>query len=114
MDHQGVMERTLTFFQFNWHRFELTSLFWSQLTQNRIHVVSEISSRQQIPAMAAGDVVHTAVFTCGIIETNPTRQVGHWLSPGPIRIILVPDNYTAVMSRLVKQLVVPEANRTSK
>lgn len=31
--------------------------------------------------------------------------------PGPIRIILVPNHYPAVMRRLVEDLIVPETHR---
>src|SRR5688500_19648600 len=37
--------------------------------------------------------------------------MGHGLSPGPIGIVLMPNNDAAVMSRLVEYLIVPKPDR---
>jgi hypothetical protein len=36
------------------------------------------------------------------------------LSSRPIRIVLMPGHYSAMMSRLAEELVVPEPNRSAK
>src|SRR4029453_5719817 len=40
--------------------------------------------------------------------------MGHRLRPGPIGIVLVPDHYSSMMRRFVKNLVMPEPNSAAQ
>ena len=64
--------------------------------------------------MAAGHVMQTAVRARRIIKANPTGQMRQRLRPRPVRIILMPSDYTAMSSGLAKQLVVPETHGTAQ
>ena len=105
------MKRRLTLSEFNGHRLELFFLLSCQNTLNRIHVIGQAGDRQQVPTMAAGNVMNAAVFARGIVEANPAGEMGHRLGAGPVRIILMPRHYAAMMGRLVENLIVPKAHR---
>src|SRR5690242_16606053 len=62
--------------------------------------------------MTSRHVMHTTVRRGRVVKTNPAREVSHRLCSGPIGIILVPCDDTAVMSRFVKDLVVPKTYGT--
>src|SRR4026208_1241967 len=58
--------------------------------------------------MTAGHVMHTAIVARRIIDADPAGEVGQRRGPGPVRIVLMPDNYAAMMGRFVEDLIVPE------
>jgi hypothetical protein len=58
--------------------------------------------------MTSRYVIQAPVLLSRIIEADPAREVCKRFCPGPIRIVLVPGNNTAVPRRLAKQLVMPE------
>lgn len=64
--------------------------------------------------MASGHVMQATVFTGGIVESNPTGEMSERRGSGPVGIILVPGNNTAMPRRLAKKLVMPEAHGTAK
>src|ERR1051325_300504 len=112
MYHQRMMKRGFTFPQLDRHRFEFSFLLRSECIPDHVHVVCKVLAWQEVPAMATRNVMNAAVFARGIVQTDPTRQMGHRLSSGPIRVVLMPDNHGSMPGRLVKDLVVPEPHCT--
>src|SRR5687768_11240377 len=111
MDHQRVMKRTLAFLQLDGFGLELALLRFTEYTLDRVHIVGKVFARQQGPAMAARHIMHTTIFTRGIIEADPAREMGHGLCPGPVGIVLMPDHHAPVMGGFAEKLVMPEADR---
>ena len=88
--------------------FEVFDLRGREHVAHGIHVAGEACFLEQTPAVAAGDVVKTAVFLIGIIEANPAGEVSHRLGPRPIRKILMPCHHAAVLGGLAEELIVEE------
>src|SRR2546425_482873 len=61
--------------------------------------------------MAARHVMYAAIVARGIIQSNPTGEMGHWLRPRPVGIVLMPGHNSAMMRWFVEDLIVPETHR---
>src|SRR4030095_8576326 len=61
--------------------------------------------------MTAWNVVQTAILPRRIVQSNPTGNVCDRFGSGPIRVILMPEDYSTVMSWFGEDLIVPETNR---
>src|SRR5206468_3726590 len=60
--------------------------------------------------MAARHVMYAAVLARRIVQSDPTRQVRHWLGARPVRVILMPRHDAPMMRGLAEQLVMPKAH----
>src|SRR2546426_10686066 len=100
-----MMERSLTFFQFDSHWFELSFLLIAEHSLNCLHLIGQARDRQKIPTMTAGDIVYAAVLARRIVQPDPAGKVGHRQRPRPIRIVLMPGHNAAMMRRLVENLI---------
>src|ERR1700730_4244398 len=58
--------------------------------------------------MTPCNVLQAPVLPVRIVKANPAGEMSQRLSSRPIRIVLVPGHYSAVMRRLAKELVMPE------
>lgn len=109
------MERGFAGFQFNGDRIlKLVPLVRRKDFFDRVHVSGQAGDRQQIPFVAAGDVLEASVAGCGIVEADPAGQMSHRLSPRPVGIILVPGDDSAVFGRFAEELVMPEPDGVSQ
>src|SRR5437660_1875510 len=93
---------------------ELASLLVVQNYADCIHVASKSRYGQIWPTMTPCNVLQAPVLTGRIVKANPAGKMSKRLSSRPIRIVLMPGHYSAMMSRLAEELVVPEANRAAK
>jgi len=114
MHSHRMMKATMPCRHLGGKRPECSSLIVTQTRQHRVHIIGEFSARQQRPAMAAGNVVHAAIFLRSVVQSYPTRKMRDRLCPRPIRMVLVPSDKAAIISRLCKYLIVPQPDRTAK
>src|ERR1035437_321945 len=115
MYQPGMMEGSLTLVQFHSDRMlELASLLVVQNCADCIHVAGESRYGQIWPMMTPCNVLQAPVLTGRIVKANPAGEMSERLSSRPIRIVLMPGHYSAMMSRLAEELVVPEPNRSAK
>src|SRR5207248_11772316 len=77
---------------------------------NRVHVVGKSGDGQQIPALAAGHVMQTAVLAGRFVEADPAGEMRDGLRARPVRVVLMPRDYSAMLRWLAEKLVVPEAH----
>src|SRR6202050_354321 len=54
------------------------------------------------------------VLSGRIVKANPAGEMSERLGSRPIRIVLMPGHYAAMMSRLAEELVLPEPDRFAK
>jgi hypothetical protein len=60
--------------------------------------------------MATGNVLQAPVFARRIVKSNPAGQMRQGLSSRPVRVVLMPRDYSAVVCGFAEELVVPKAN----
>src|SRR5437868_4258832 len=109
-----MMKRRLAFLQLNRRWLGLRSLLVGQHRMNRLHVARESGDWQIGPEVASGNVIQTTIVARGIVKPYPAGQVSQRLRSRPVRIILMPCDYAAVMRRFGKQLIMPEAHRAAE
>src|SRR5262249_19285202 len=68
VDEERVMERGLAFLELDRHRLEIPFLLRGQHGLDRVHVAREAGDGEELPVVAPGDVVKTAVFLRRVIE----------------------------------------------
>src|ERR1700753_2420037 len=105
MHSQRMVERALPALQLEWYRPERLLLFLIQHCHDLVHVARKPRNWQEGPLMASGDKVKAAIITRTVVERYPARQVRHRPRPRPVRVVLVPCHYTAVMRWLAEELV---------
>src|SRR5262245_2036247 len=79
-----------------------------------VHVSRQAGDRQQVPAMAAGDIMHAAVVARALVEADPAGEMGHRLGASPIGIVLMPSDDAAMPRGFAKELIVPESDRAAE
>src|SRR5215470_19599134 len=109
-----MMKRRLAGFQFDGDRPELLPLLLTQGRFDCAHVIGESGNRQKIPAVASRNVMNTTVLARRIVETNPAREMRHRLGASPVRIVLMPGDYSTVVRGFAEQLIVPKADRAAQ
>src|SRR5688572_25117167 len=107
-----MMECGFASLQLDGDRLELALLFVREYGLNGVHVASQAGDREQMPAMAARNVVQATVLACSLVQTDPAGQVGHRLRSRPVGIILMPRHDSTVPRRLAEKLVMPKTDRT--
>src|SRR5262245_38742166 len=90
---------------------ERRALLRRQHVLDRVHLSGESRDRQQVPAMASGNVLQAPVLLGRVVQRYPAREVRHRLRAGPVRVVLVPRDDAAVLRRLAEELIVPETDR---
>src|SRR4029453_12895052 len=93
VNHQRMMERAFPSPEFDgrW-LLELGPPRGSENFFEPPHFPSEAGEGQEIPLVAAVDVVHAAVVSRAFVEADPTGEMGHRFGPRPIRVVLVPGD----------------------
>src|ERR1700726_4756869 len=64
--------------------------------------------------MTPCNVLQAPVLMGRIVKANPAGEMSKRFSSRPIRIVLMPGHYSAMMSRLAEELVMPEPNCSAK
>src|ERR1700681_461519 len=64
--------------------------------------------------MTPCNVLQAPVLARRIVQANPAGEMSKRLSSCPVRIVLMPGHYSAMMSRFAEELVMPEPNRSSQ
>lgn len=95
-------------------RPERSSLIVIQTRQHGVHVIGKFAARQQRPAMAAGNVIDAAILFGSVVQSYPTSKMCYRLGPRPIRLVLMPSDKAAIISRLCKYLIVPQSDRPAE
>lgn len=110
-----MVKRTFAGFELdcNW-MVELFKLLIGKDLPNGLHVASETRDREQIPFVAARNVLQTAIVLRAVIESDPASEVRHRLGFSPVRIILMPGHDAAVMGRFAEELIVPHSDRAAQ
>ena len=80
VNRRRVVEGGLAGLQFEGDRvLELLPLFVGQDLADRVHVAGQAGDRQQVPVVAAGDVLQAAVVGRAFVGADPAGQVRHRL-----------------------------------
>ena len=108
------MEGRFTALQHDRYRHELRALRRCEHSLDCVHLSSQAGDRQQIPAVAAWHVLQASVLHRHIVERDPAREVRDRHGAGPVGVILMPGDDTAAFGRLAEQLIVPEADGSTK
>src|SRR4051812_11384870 len=114
MYKQRMMEAALPPFQFDRNWMEARLLLRCQDGLNLIHIAGQARDRQKLPAMTARNIVEASVLARAVVQSDPACKVCNRFSASPIRVVLVPRHYSAVLRGFAEQLIVPEPNRAAQ
>src|SRR5688500_16356302 len=100
-----MMKARLPGFHYCRHGKKCVFLFSVQVSENGGHIIRQIATRQQMPAMTARNVLDTSVLFIRIVKAYPAGEMCERHGSRPIRIVLMPCDNRSVPGRLNENLI---------